>query len=306
VYPELFQIGDFGLRSYGAAMALAFLVAIVLGARAARRQAVGVGNWLDLCFGLLVSSIVGSRLLFVLVNAPTYVQQCFYGPGAGAQRTATRLLVDCTRALHVWEGGLVYFGGLLAATGFALYFCRRRELSFLKVADLAIPLVALGHAIGRLGCFAAGCCYGRACSTAVGVRFPPQSLVYQELQQRGIVAAGAPLTPPLHPTQLYEVAVELCLFFFLSWYSSRRRRCHGQTLALYALLYAPARMLIELLRADPARKYLLELQTPALNALIGLPPEVPLLISTSQAIGLAVFAGALVLWSRLARSEAPR
>lgn len=304
MHPVLIDLGGFELRSYGVGIALAFLVAIVLGARSAERQAISVTRLLDLAFWVVISALIGSRLIFVIANAGHYVGLCLHGAAAGdAPRAGGQLLFDCTRWLHFWEGGLVFYGGLIGATLTSVVYLRRHKIDFFRVADLAIPLIALAHAIGRLGCFAAGCCFGHATASGLGVRFGAGSVALDDLKQRGQLPLFARLTPPLHPTQLYEALLELGLFFLLVTRNARRRY-FGQTFTLYLLLYPPARAVIELFRADPARRFLFVASAPALARLLGLPEDAALFCSTSQAISAGVIVTGLLLRRHLRRRAA--
>jgi phosphatidylglycerol:prolipoprotein diacylglycerol transferase len=259
---------SFQLHSYGVAIAVGFLVAIFLGARQARR--IGEDDWAvqELCFWLLVSSMVGARLLFVLTNVPEYVESCRDGV---ATHSLGRAAWSCTRALHVWEGGLVFYGGFLAAAGFAWWWSRRRKMNFARVADVLAPSVAIGHFFGRLGCYAAGCCWGRPTDSFLGMRFPSESLAFQQLVSSGKLSAAANLTMPLHPVQLYEAFGELMLYFFLSWWATRKR-WDGQILVAWLVGYGVLRFVTELFRGDDVRRYVLPgVSTSQAIALLTLP-----------------------------------
>ncbi len=158
------------------------------------------------------------------------------------------MLADCAAPLRLWQGGLVFYGGLLGAAAAVALFVRRRRWPFGTVADALAPGLALGHAVGRLGCFLAGCCYGRPWSA--GLRFPRGSVAFDELA--ATLPAGATETPPLHPTQLYEAVGELVIFFILLR-ARRHRPFDGATAVLYALLYGLLRFGVELFRGDPGR-----------------------------------------------------
>jgi phosphatidylglycerol---prolipoprotein diacylglyceryl transferase len=267
--PVLFSLHAFGetvaLHSYGVAIAAGFIIAIWIGVRQAAHVGEDPDPVRDLCFWLLVSSMLGARLLFVLTNLPAFAQTCSRAVNESSLRNA---LWGCTRALHLWEGGLVFFGGLFAAVATAWWFTHRRGMSFARTADILAPSVALGHFFGRLGCFAAGCCWGRESSAPWAVRFPSVSLVFQQYVTDGLLDRGAGVTPPLHPVQLYEAFGELALFFGLAWFA-RRKRYDGQVLVVYLVAYAILRFVVELYRGDAGRKFLIA----------G--------ISTSQAIALA-------------------
>jgi phosphatidylglycerol---prolipoprotein diacylglyceryl transferase len=304
VHPTLFHLGGIGVHSYGISIAVGFVFAILLGVRAARRQAFSVERLLDLAFWILVSSMIGSRLLFVITDLGNYYRLCV-GTSGQAARGVGQVLVDCTRVLRLWEGGLVFYGGLLGAIGASLWYTRRHKLSFLRVADLCVPLIALGHFFGRLGCFCAGCCYGRVTTSALGLRFPPSSMAFKEMVEASLLSAQATRTAPLHPTQLYESLAELCICIVLLLVGPRKRY-HGQLLLLYLTLYPLARLVIELYRADPDRRFVVALATPHLSRWLGLSPETPVLLSTSQLVSLLVIAGAaLLLWALHRRRAAP-
>jgi phosphatidylglycerol:prolipoprotein diacylglycerol transferase len=248
VRPVLFTLHAFGrdfpLHAYGVAIAVGFLCAIAVGTRTAARTGEDPQRVRDLCFWLLVSSLVGSRLLFILTNVPDYVSLCRAGG-------------DCWKALRVWEGGLVFYGGFFGALLTGWWYMRHFQMRFLRVADILAPSVALGHFFGRLGCWAAGCCWGRPAhgvATAWAARFPPGSLAFADAVARGALPAGAPSTLPLHPVQLYESFADLALFFAL-YALGRRKRFDGQVLAAYLGGYALVRFVIELFRGDDVRKF---------------------------------------------------
>jgi phosphatidylglycerol:prolipoprotein diacylglycerol transferase len=212
------------------------------------------------------------------------------------------VLWDCTAALRFWEGGLVYWGGVITAAGATWLVARRSGTSFPKLVDAFIPGLALGHVLGRLGCFVAGCCYGKACDTGAlaCIAFPAGSVAHADRVRRGLLSSSLPATPPLHPTQLYEAGAELVIFCSLLLLR-RRVRAPGAVALAYALLYGAARFAVELYRGDPARRFLFEMPWPGLAARLGLPPGEPLLLSTAQATSLLVVAFAAVALAALIR-----
>jgi phosphatidylglycerol:prolipoprotein diacylglycerol transferase len=298
MYPQLLHLFGGGLHTYGVLIAVGFLLAVVITARQARREGTDPDKLLDLGFWLLLAGFVGARLLFILTDLGYYVGSC---RGTGSPRTTGQVIWDCTRALHVWEGGVVWYGGFLAALGVGVWLLHRRKQKILRTADLIMPVVPLGHFFGRLGCFAAGCCYGKPTSTAVGVVFGPKSLALSDLAD--VLPPGATATMPLHPTQLYEACGELLIFFWLLWLG-RRKRFDGQVLLAYLFIYPILRTLVEVFRGDAARKYVVSVTSRGLNGLLGLPADVPSFLSVSQLISLLVAAGALALWLALRRRRA--
>jgi len=237
MYPILFKIGDFALHTYGVLLAVGFMLAVLLARREAPRTGIDPNLILDLSFYLLLAALVGSRLFYVLTSWQEFAENP----------------ID---ALKFWRGGLVFYGGLIFAFLVGLWYVRKHRLNFQKMADLTAPSIAIGHSLGRLGCFSAGCCYGKSTSAFCAVTFrDPNSL--------------APLGIPLHPTQLYESAATFGIF--LALIAMRRlERLQGRLLWYYLLFYSIARFFLEFYRDDP-RGW----------AIQGV-------LSTSQAIGIPV------------------
>jgi phosphatidylglycerol---prolipoprotein diacylglyceryl transferase len=238
------------LHTYGLMIAVGFVAAIALAQREARRRGQDAERLGDLAFWVIVAALVGSRLYFIAVNARDY-----FGDGAFIQLGGLRV----PRVLAVWEGGLVFYGGFIAASLTAWWYMRRHRMSFLPYADTLIPSVAIGHFFGRLGCFAAGCCWGSAAHVDLPwlARFPPASLAYQALSQRPnaaeLIAHDRLTTVALHPTQLYEAVGELALFLVLALVVRARKRFDGQVLATWLMSYAVLRTVVELFRGDVER-----------------------------------------------------
>jgi len=220
MYPILFQIGRFSIYAYGFFIAVGFITTLALASLKIRKSKTGIsfGNLVDLFFYTVLSAIIGSRILFVLIQFDDYRQ-------------------NPIMIFKIWEGGLVFYGGLLLAIGVSLWYMRWHRLPIWKVADLISPLIALGLFFGRIGCFFAGCCYGKETSLPWAIIFRhPDSL--------------APLNIPLHPTQLYDAVNGLAIFFFLNW-MEKRKTFEGQIFWLFLFLYTITRFFIETLRGDP-------------------------------------------------------
>jgi len=213
-------IGPIPIRLYGLMIGLGFIIGIYLAARQAKKEGVNPDRVLDLGVYMLMTAIVGARLLFVLTNL---------------QEFAGKPL----EAFALWKGGLVFYGGLLAAVPVGIWYVRRHGLPVWKTADIMAPSIALGHAFGRLGCFFAGCCFGAPCSGPACITFSdPHSL--------------APLGVPLFPTQLVESGGEFLIFGALLLIRGSKK-FDGQLFWLYALLYAVLRFIIEFFRGDAVR-----------------------------------------------------
>jgi phosphatidylglycerol:prolipoprotein diacylglycerol transferase len=244
------------LHSYGLMLALAFVAAIWLAQREAARQGQSPDLVGDLAFWVLVSSLVGSRVFFILVNWSDY-----FGANALVQARLGRI----PRLVAVWEGGLVFYGGFIAAALTAWWVLRRRGIAFLPYADTMIPSVAFGQFLGRIGCFGAGCCWGRACDPHLpwAARFPPESLAYQSFAQRADplrhLSPDRLHTVGLHPVQLYESLGELALFALLVAWVRPAKRFHGHVLASWLMGYAVLRAVTETFRGDVERGVVLGL-----------------------------------------------
>jgi phosphatidylglycerol:prolipoprotein diacylglycerol transferase len=261
MYPELFRIGSFPVNTYGVLLASAFLLALFVAARLGQRDGLPRERVFDVGLWMLLGGLVGSKLLLMIVE-PEY---------AGNFRQL--LSLDFLRSGGVW------YGGFIGALGAALVLIRRYKLPLATTLDAFAPAVALGQAIGRQGCFAAGCCWGKPTTLPWGVEFT----------ERGHEITGVPLGVHLHPTQLYESLAALLIFLFLLWLH-RRKRFTGQVIAAYAVLYGLTRFLIEFVRDDPR------------GDIAGLTSLTHL--STSQLISLLVVIGGLaflfVRWRRAA------
>ena len=230
MFPKLLEIGPLTLHTYGALLAAACLSAIFLFARLGARDGVPRQRSWDLGFIIILSAIVGAKLLMILTDWETYLG-----------RDPSRLLT-----LGFWQAGGVYYGGLLGAmAGSYIYVRRQPSMNFRTVADAAGPAIALGQTIGRLGCFAAGCDYGQPCSLPWAVTFT------SEYAHRVV---GVPINVALHPTQLYESLATFTLFLFLLWLHGARR-FRGQVFAAYLLCYSILRFGIEFFRGDADRGF---------------------------------------------------
>ena len=196
---------------------MAFLSAIALALREARREGEDANKILDLCFYILVAAIVGSRILYVLVNWSDFRHDPF-------------------EIVRIWHGGLVFYGGFIGALIAVLWYIRRKGLPLLKTADIMAPSIAFGQFVGRIGCFFSGCCYGKTCDL-------PWAVIFTHAESL------APKGVPLHPTQLYSALNSLLIFLVLVGLK-RHKGFEGQIFWAYVLLYAVTRSILEHFRGD--------------------------------------------------------
>jgi phosphatidylglycerol:prolipoprotein diacylglycerol transferase len=240
VHPIAFQLGTFTITWYGIMVASGFLAGLWTAGRRAMLQGVSPEKVYDLGLSLMVGSILGARTLYVI----TFWNQEFAD--------------DFSKVFKIWEGGLVYYGGLIGASLAVIIYTRIKKLPLWKMADVLAPSVALGYAFGRIGCLMNGCCYGRACSLPWAIKFPASN------------KGGAPVGVPLHPTEIYESLLSLCLYAFLAWLY-RRKKFDGQIFATYLVCYAFLRSFVELFRGDyPNYQRFLGVVTPAQMVSIGI------------------------------------
>ncbi|OGS08096.1 MAG: prolipoprotein diacylglyceryl transferase [Elusimicrobia bacterium RIFOXYA12_FULL_51_18] len=226
MHPFLLHFGGFKLPAYGFTIALGYTAAIFYLYKSRAIAFVTRDQEADLVFYSALAGILGAKAVF----AATYWTEL--GPDFAS------------RFVYIFKGfpyGFVFYGGFAAGAAAFFLYCRRNKLNFLKTADHFAPALALAHGFGRLGCFMAGCCYGRPAGGALGVAFTdPMCEVPQ-----------AYLGVPLHPVQLYEAAGNFLIFGALAWLSRRGKvRAGGMIFAVYILAYSFLRFMVEFLRGD--------------------------------------------------------
>jgi len=279
MFPTLFTYQGFGFHTWGLMVLMAFLAAcLVTGARAGR---VGIDSDKLVPFYLIITfaGLAGSRLLhFLFAETETFLANpgVFFDPNQGG---------------FAFLGGVI--GGVLAGGVYAI----ATKIPVLKLADVGAPSIMLGLAVGRTGCFFAGCCHGMRCelpSTNTLINLPGGSAVtvdgfpWLALQFVPGVGVGSIFNAPLFPTQLWEITGGLLMFAFLSWMWKKWRRFDGQVMAIGLTLYAIMRSFIEQFRGDSIRG-IHSFDLPGLG-------ETALSTSQIVAIGLVVFSVVLAAW----------
>ena len=215
MHPHLFGI----IKSYGLLMAVSFVIGFWLSVRRGRQRGFDPNLVLDFCLAIMISSLIGVRLFYVLTHFDDF--EPWY------------------EMFFIWKGGLTLYGGILLATLTVWVFCRRRRIAFLPLADVLAPQVSLGIGITRLGCFLNGCCFGKPTDGPLGVRFPETCAAGWET---GCAA--------LHPTQLYSSAGGFLVFaLLLLW--ERRSSFPGATFARFLAFYGVTRFLVDNFRYYP-------------------------------------------------------
>lgn len=262
MHPLLFQAGSFPIYTYGVLVATGVLVGVWLAAHDAGRAGLPPTKIWNLCVYGILAALVLSKLWLIVSD------WSYYAANPREVFSVTML-----------QSAGTFYGGLLGGILWTLYYTRHEKLPLLPTLDVCAAPLALGHAIGRVGCFMAGCCFGKPTSLPWGVTFT--SNIAARL-------SGTPLNVPLHPTQLYEAGAEFLnflLIFLLGRSGSQATRAPGQLIGAYLVLYGVERGLLEFLRADPGR-------TPLFHGTITL----------MQVVSVAMVLAGTLLWLRSIRA----
>lgn len=248
MHPLLFQMGFIKIHTYGLLIVIGFLIGLYLIYREAKKEGINPERIIDISFWGLAFGLLGGRIIYIITRWD-YFSQHFI------------------EIFYFWEGGLVFYGGFLG--GFAAFyiFSKKYKLPFLKTVDIAVPSLAIAHAFGRFGCFAAGCCFGRPVEGHL-----PWAVTFTNS------LSLAPLGIPLHPTQLYD-ALNALIIFSILMLTKKHKKFVGQQLCIYMFLYSIGRAIVEVYRGDSIRGFVIE----------------PYL-STSQFISIFIFLAGIILW----------
>ena len=257
MHPILFEIGGFPVYTYGVLLAAAYLLGLQFALMRAKARGLDPNRVMDLGIWIIVSALIGAKLLLLIVEWDTY----------GRNPSELMTLV---------RSGGVFYGGLILAVIVALWYLWRHRMPVWSVTDVFAPGIALGHVIGRMGCFFAGCCFGRETSVPWAVTFTSQ---YAKQN------VGTPLNVPLHPTQLYEAGAELLILGLLLLTERKGKPFPGRTFWGYMLVYGISRFIIEFYRGD-------------VRGTVGM-------FSTSQFVSMLIVPLSIIMLIVLARRPAP-
>jgi len=211
MYPIIFRIGPIAIYSYGVMLVLAFIISTSLAKKKAKQEGFSPEMVINLSTYLLVGGIIGARFFYVIMNWDEYKN---FPLGI----------------IMIQRGGLCFYGALLGGLLAGGIFLRKYKLSFLKVADFVSPYISLGQAIGRIGCFLRGCCYGKETSFFIRIRFPDE-FVYR------------------HPTEIYASLLNFLIFLILTHFY-KKKKFSGEIFLLYLMLYSLKRFFLDFLRGD--------------------------------------------------------
>jgi phosphatidylglycerol---prolipoprotein diacylglyceryl transferase len=254
VYPQLFHFGNFALPTYGFLVSLGVIIAILLIQKLAKEQGMDPDKVWNLAIIFVFAGIVGAKLLMFITEWDRFIadpREIF--------------------SFSTLQAGGVFSGGVVLAVIAGAWYMRRNHMPGLRTADVFAPGLALGHAFGRLGCFSAGCCFGKATTLPWGVSF--HNPLAHEI-------GGVPLGVHVHPTQLYEMIVELLNFAILYW-MLKHKKFEGQVVGAYMFIYGVARFCLEFVRGDEGRGQLFGTW-----------------MTQTQGIALAMIIAGTILWLR--------
>ena len=257
MFPRLFELGPITVYTYGVLLAAAYLLGLKLAMRRAQQRGLDHNRVLDLGIYIIISALVGAKLLLLVTDFRTFTAN-------------PRELLTLARS------GGVFYGGLILAVAVALWYIRRIGLPLWTTCDVFAPGIALGHVVGRFGCFFAGCCFGKETHVPWAITFTDPFAAAN---------VGTPLGVPLHPTQLYEAGAEFLILVALLATERKGRPFAGRTFWLYMILYGVSRFIIEFFRGDE-------------RGMVGI-------FSTSQFISIVLVPLAIVMLFVLSRGAEP-
>jgi len=260
-----FELGPLTIHWYGVFMALGFTGGLLNWIWLGRKLGRDAQFCSDLMFWVMISGILGARIAYVLENWQVYA-------------------ADPASIVRIDQGGLVFYGGFVASGAAVVIFALRKKVKILSLLDFVITSVPLAHALGRIGCFMNGCCFGSCTSSPLGVQFPKGAAPWMEHYKAGLIDKAADLSCSVHPVQLYESCYNFLLYILLVWLFRRTKQV-GVVSAIYLMLYSVGRFSIEFFRGDRGERV-------AVGAL-----------SIGQFISIPLFVTGLALLVYLVRSK---
>ena len=286
MHPEPFYLGPIRVAPYGLAVGTGLLLAVILARRGNdRTYFMQPIDFEKLMFRVIVWGFIGSRLLYCWTKKEDYIS-------------------SPQNIFKIWEGGLVFYGGPLGSLTYLFWHfffssdakkkpAAERRGGFLRFADIAVPSLIIAHALGRLGCLFAGCCFGRnyEAESIFSVTYPLGSAAFPGQADFG-----------RYPVPIME-SIYLCGLFLLLIWLRPRKRFHGQLFFTYMMIYPLGRFFFEMFRADDIRGFVTRVDATWLNDLLGLSTDKPLMLTTSQFISLLVVAGAGAMFMRGRKSS---
>lgn len=229
----LFSIGPLSIHTYGLCMAIGYLLSWLVADRLSKKCGRSPELLSALITWIMIAAIVGARIAYVW------------------EHWESEFAMNPLSVLRVDQGGLMFYGGFIGAAFTMFLFAKIYKQKVLSLTDLILTVLPLGHALGRIGCFFHGCCYGRLTNSAIGVCFPAESPAWFEQCKANLITPAATQSLPVLPSQLFEAAANAILFFVLLWLFPKKEKETGFLTGLYLIAYAFIRFAGEYLRGDP-------------------------------------------------------
>ncbi|MCY6370109.1 prolipoprotein diacylglyceryl transferase [Clostridium ganghwense] len=215
--PVLFEIFGLKIYGYGAMIAIGIVFALILLSKRSKKKGYDEDKIWDMSMFTIILGVLGGKILYII----TEIKYIIANPSS--------IIKD-------FGSGFVIYGAIIGGILGIVLYCKKKKWSVLGILDLVIPSLPLAQGFGRIGCFLAGCCYGRETHLPIGVIFKDSLFAPQGIR--------------LHPTQLYSSAFDFCLALFLIWYDKKERQ-DGKLFSMYVIIYSIGRFIVEFLRNDP-------------------------------------------------------
>ncbi|MCK5529103.1 MAG: prolipoprotein diacylglyceryl transferase [Kiritimatiellae bacterium] len=235
MHPEFLKIGPIQIYWYGIFMALAAIAGLLNWTWLGKGTKRNFNFCSDMLFWIMLAAILGARIAYIIANLQYFIDYP-------------------AQIVRIDQGGLIFYGGLIGASISLILFAKHKGEKILDIQDLAITSIPLGHALGRIGCFINGCCYGSIHSGPLAVTYPKGSLAWDHQMETGLLTSVSTHCQPVHPVQLYEAALGTITFVILHIIYKRHKKS-GTVLAAYLLTYPIVRFILEFFRGDPRVRY---------------------------------------------------
>ncbi len=252
MFPNLFKIGSLTINSYGFLSAFGFLLSVFIAILRAKKVNIPAKNIIDISLYVLISGLLGARLFHKFQHANSYD--------------------SISDLLNIWGGGFAYYGGFILALSVGIIYLLLKKLPVGKIADVIAPSIAIGEGIGRIGCFLAGCCFGKPTNIWCSVTYPQNSFTYAIIGSKAV-----------HPTQIYSAIILFCIFGILLL-TQRYTKFYGQLFLIFLILHSLYRFTIDFFRYY-------------------MPEEHIIILTTSQFISIIMALGAVTLMSIILKGK---
>ncbi len=216
--PELFRIGDVVISAYGVLVAIGMIVAFYIAVYLSKKEGINERHVENIFLFSVIGGLIGARIAYIIEHPNQFKSFIDY--------------------IAIWKGGIDWFGGFIGGLLVGIFFLYRYRIGIWKALDIASVSIVIGHGIGRLGCTAAGCCYGKPV---------PEHSFWEYFAIEFPEGSAAPPGMKLYPTQPLEAIGNFLIFLFL-FLLYRKKQFDGQIFSLYLILYGAERFFLEFLR----------------------------------------------------------